>query len=332
MMVLLVGLAVLVGSGVYALMRSSGGQDGQPQSVVARQSPKPPSTITFTPASVETLPPVATNTPAPLPAGDAGEEQTPQAQGIMAPYDPSWTPAPLPDNLEMRGNCLVLKSAVEVFPEDAVAAGGRVFDIPYPPGGRAYSLPDGRCITFLGDSSPPDWLPPDFLTPEPGYDKRGNCVVPEGAVEVFTDEATAAGGRVFEYGFTRYFSLPDGRCIPVTAGRPLPDWVPPDRLTPAPQPEATPTGEARGPVVPAAPGCPECRVKASDQLPVEAKDIQLGADGKYFIPDRGDGCRYEETGRGPGISGFDEVFLWAPHCEGGWTFVPSTGQLRRTIG
>lgn len=264
MMVLLVGLAVLVGSGAYALMRGSGVQNGQPQSVVARQSPKPPSTITFTPTSVETLPPVATSTPAPLPVGDAGEEQTPRAQGIVAPYDPSWTPAPLPDNLEMRGNCLVLKSAVEVFPEDAVAAGGRVFDIPYPPGGRAYSLPDGRCITFLGDSSPPDWLPPDFLTPEP-------------------------------------------------------------------PPEATPTGEAKGPVVPAAPGCPGCRVKASDQLPVEAKDIQVGADGKYFIPDRGDGCLYRETARGQSPEGGQSVALWAPGCEVGWRFDLATGELHPMI-
>ena len=72
-------------------------------------------------------------------------------------------------------------------------------------------------------------------------------------------------------------------------------------------------------------GCPDC-VKAGDQLEVAAQDIQLGEDGKYYIPDRGDGCAYRQEGTGV----WPDVILRAPGCEVFWTYDPATGQLRPT--
>jgi endonuclease YncB( thermonuclease family) len=71
-------------------------------------------------------------------------------------------------------------------------------------------------------------------------------------------------------------------------------------------------------------GCP--LVRLSDQLPVHADDIVLGRDGKYYIPDRGDGCYYVETARGT-LDGKEAVSLWAEGCDGGWSYVPATGQV-----
>jgi len=151
----------------------------------------------------------------------------------------------------------------------------------------------------------------------------------------------AAGG----YGAVRYAAgqvgpeerpatptaVPTATPEPSVTPEPTPTPLPEPTATPLPAPEATPTGEVKGPVVPAAPGCPGCRVKASDQLPVEVKDIQLGADGKYFIPDRGDGCLYRETARGQSPEGGQSVALWAPGCEVGWRFDLATGELHPMI-
>jgi hypothetical protein len=68
-------------------------------------------------------------------------------------------------------------------------------------------------------------------------------------------------------------------------------------------------------------GCPNCPVKAFDQLETTAADVQVDSDGKYYIPDRGDGCAYRETGRSAG------VMLWAPGCELGWAYYPETGRV-----
>ena len=90
------------------------------------------------------------------------------------------------------------------------------------------------------------------------------------------------------------------------------------------------TGEVQG-----LPVCPCWEVKGGKQLEVTAAAIQLGPDGKYYIPDRGDGCAYRETGRsmlpGPGSVKVEVVFLWAPGCEMGWTYEPATGRLNATI-
>ena len=229
-------LAALVASGAYAVMRDSGG-GSESESVVVRESPQPSAAPTLTPAPAQGLPVAATPTSGPATPGQEGEpaqgapDPEPQPGGdgpsasIGPPRDPDWTPGPLPENMERRGNCVVPKGAVEVSSEAAMAAGGLVFDYGYT---RYYVLPDGRCISVSGAESPPDWVPPNLLTPEPGYEKRGNCVVPEDAVEIFPDAATAAGGRVFEYGFTKYYSLPSGRCITILgATHLLPDWVTP---------------------------------------------------------------------------------------------------------
>lgn len=82
---------------------------------------------------------------------------------------------------------------------------------------------------------------------------------------------------------------------------------------------ATPTPRA---VAPASPG---------GQLPVAPGDIQLRADGKYFVPDRGDGCAYEEVSRYTNDAGALVVGLQAPNCSAPlqhvFLFVPDTGEL-----
>ena len=90
--------------------------------------------------------------------------------------------------------------------------------------------------------------------------------------------------------------------------------------------QATPTTGAATPrVTHGMLGCPDCG-KAGDQLGVAAEDVQLGPDGKYYIPDRGDGCAYRQEGTGV----WPDVILRAPGCEVFWTYDPATGQLRPT--
>jgi hypothetical protein len=100
-------------------------------------------------------------------------------------------------------------------------------------------------------------------------------------------------------------------------------------------PDASPSGLA-GQGTPVPLGCPSCPVKAGDELDVSAEDVQLGLDDKYYIPDRGDGCAYRETGRAPAqvvgemrLEG--EVMLWAPGCEIGWAYEPTTGRVNPVI-
>jgi hypothetical protein len=75
-------------------------------------------------------------------------------------------------------------------------------------------------------------------------------------------------------------------------------------------------------------------VPASAQLPVEAADIQVGPDGKLFVPDRGDGCYYVEVWRAQ-LKGELWLGLQAPDCsETGdlvWEFAPGTGELRPVL-
>lgn len=74
----------------------------------------------------------------------------------------------------------------------------------------------------------------------PGWE-YGNCTVPGGgAVEVFPEEAVAHGGRVFDKGISRYYSLPNGRCMVLTAAKPFPDWVP-EWMEKQPPPPPRPT-------------------------------------------------------------------------------------------
>jgi hypothetical protein len=79
---------------------------------------------------------------------------------------------------------------------------------------------------------------PSLPRPEiPGHKRVGNCDVPNDATEVFSGAATQAGGRVFDYGNTRYFVLPDGRCISFKGfAPPWPDWPPPETLNTTPVP------------------------------------------------------------------------------------------------
>jgi hypothetical protein len=94
----------------------------------------------------------------------------------------------------------------------------------------------------------------------------------------------------------------------------------PEPSAPSPVPEAT-----WGPL-----GCINCPVKGGQQLEVTAEDIQLGPDGKYYVPDRGDGCAYHEGGRGEFL-GVQVVSLWAPNCEQGREYEPATGRVHVLI-
>ena len=124
----------------------------------------------------------------------------------------------------------------------------------------------------------------------------------------------------------------------VSAGSPESSVTAPATALPSPEPTATPetpspspTAETNEPVTPPPLGCDGCRVGASKQMRVETRDIQLGGDGKYLIPDRGDGCAYQEVYRTSSLSqkslGLEEVILRAPDCEVTWAFVPATGEL-----
>jgi endonuclease YncB( thermonuclease family) len=66
---------------------------------------------------------------------------------------------------------------------------------------------------------------------------------------------------------------------------------------------------------------PYCRVVGRDQLPVTVKDIRQGSDGKYYVPDRGDGCAYMGERSG------NFVGLWAPNCDVGWDYNIATGTV-----
>ena len=72
-------------------------------------------------------------------------------------------------------------------------------------------------------------------------------------------------------------------------------------------------------------GCVECEVKGGQALRLTAEDIQLGSDGKYYVPDRGDGCSYRQVEWGP-LRTEGWVTLHDPACEVFWTYLPATGE------
>jgi hypothetical protein len=95
-------------------------------------------------------------------------------------------------------------------------------------------------------------------------------------------------------------------------------------------PAATTTQATQGTLLP--PGCSDCPVKARDQIEVAAADIRLGPDGKYYVPDRGDGCAHRETARTPAkvigaLQVPEMVMLWAYNCESGRSYEPDTGRV-----
>jgi len=85
-------------------------------------------------------------------------------------------------------------------------------------------------------------------------------------------------------------------------------------------PAATPTQ----PVVPSP--TPDTRVAIRD-LP-SADQIQLGPDGKYFLPDRGDGCRWDEYSRMSDPETGTSVFL-GTDCPADFriSFRPGSGEV-----
>ena len=67
--------------------------------------------------------------------------------------------------------------------------------------------------------------------------------------------------------------------------------------------------------------------KPTPAMRPDPKDASLSADGKYSIPDEGDGCAWQETGR-ESIDGQLWVILESPQCRGQFSFAPATGDAR----
>jgi hypothetical protein len=65
-------------------------------------------------------------------------------------------------------------------------------------------------------------------------------------------------------------------------------------------------------------------------MAVTAQDVKQDADGKYYIPDRGDGCEYREQLRFSS-QGKDWVLLGDPNCEFFVHYAPDTGELLTLI-
>ncbi len=114
-----------------------------------------------------------------------------------------------------------------------------------------------------------------------------------------------------------------------TAAAPAADSSPTPAATAEPSLEPTTAPTVTQPTRGAL-GCVDCRIKGGQALRVTAEDIQLGPDGKYYVPDRGDGCAYREGGRVV-VRGVEMVSLWAPGCEEGISYEPATGRVRVLI-
>ena len=112
-----------------------------------------------------------------------------------------------------------------------------------------------------------------------------------------------------------------------TAAAPAADSSPTPAATVEPSPEPTAAApmpqSTRGAL-----GCVDCPVKGGQALRVTAEDIELGPDGKYYVPDRGDGCSYREDKRGVWELGVEEVILRAPGCEVFWIYLPAMGEVQ----
>jgi len=67
-------------------------------------------------------------------------------------------------------------------------------------------------------------------------------------------------------------------------------------------------------------------IPASQQLPVTAKDIQQGPDGKYFVGERGDCCGLQEIVK-LNLEGREWVLLGNPSCEVYWRYDPKTEEV-----
>lgn len=92
-----------------------------------------------------------------------------------------------------------------------------------------------------------------------------------------------------------------------------------------PEPGAAP-GEPMAPTV-VAPLPPSVHhVVAGDQIGARPADVNLGTDGTYQIPDRGDGCSYREVARLEN-GGKTRVVLQSLNCEVFFRYEPATGQL-----
>jgi hypothetical protein len=102
---------------------------------------------------------------------------------------------------------------------------------------HANSAVDGAVVKL-----DPNWTPAPM---GPNEMKAGNCVVPKTAVEAKPAAAASAGGQVFDTSDSRYYSLPNGRCVKLLAAKPFPDWVPPELETGRATPVALSEGGAQ---------------------------------------------------------------------------------------
>ena len=96
-------------------------------------------------------------------------------------------------------------------------------------------------------------------------------------------------------------------------------------MTPDKFPSATPSAHEGPTPSPVPPG--HFSTKPTPALRPQPEDAQLSADGKYSIPDKGDGCAWQEAAREV-IDGQLWVVLESPQCTGQFWFAPETGETR----
>lgn len=96
-------------------------------------------------------------------------------------------------------------------------------------------------------------------------------------------------------------------------------------MTPDELPTAT-TSAYQGPLPsPVPPG--HFSTQPTPAIRPQPEDARLAADGKYAIPDKGDGCTWQEAAREI-IDGRSWVVLESPQCTGQFWFAPATDDTR----
>jgi len=170
---------------------------------------------------------------------DEGAGPTDAVSPQQGPEAMPWLLAPTPDpyhlptvpaeyRLHYVGpqRCHLPDAAVEVLAEDASQKRGHVFD---DGAKRYYVTPNGNCVTFENDNRDQrDWIPLELqVRLDTSKDDIHPCLVSDDAVEVFTQAAAQAGGRVFEDSSGREYLTADGRCAHIAMLNP-PDWLSPE--------------------------------------------------------------------------------------------------------
>lgn len=144
-------------------------------------------------------------------------------------------------------------------------------------------------------------------------DRGDACVYEEAARVTFeSQEWVMLSSPVCELGWA--YAAASGEVRPVPLVTPVAATPEPPYLGPTPTPAPFP--------------CPT--PKPGQSLAAPAAYIELGADGKYFRPDVGDGCVYQEASRFA-EQGQEWVLLQSATCEPDMLFAPATGEVRALV-